>query len=32
MQGASEVMADYEAELVAANRDLLEGYRSRRGG
>ena len=31
-QGASEVMAEYEAELVEANRDLLESYRDRQRG
>ena len=31
-QGAEEVMAEYEAELIAANRDLLESYRNRQGG
>lgn len=31
-QRASEVVAEYEAELIEANRDLLESYRDRQGG
>ncbi len=31
-QRGDEVVAEYEAELIAENRDLLESYRSRQGG
>lgn len=31
-EGTQEVAATYEAELIEANRELLESYRSRQGG